>query len=122
MKMLEYLPIEVINNIIEFVGKIRIKNGNCIKQFSENDKRYKMLLNIPLPIKLNNNDYELLFDIGKNGLIGRCITHEMQIHFSSNNLYIGIFIMYKDESTTFKQYIYKKNNGYISRENEYIKM
>ena len=42
-----YLPMDIVNKILDYDGSIKYRNGKYINQISQTDKRYEMLLNIP---------------------------------------------------------------------------
>lgn len=46
------LPIEIINNIINFTDKIIYRHGKYMNRIDKHDYRYLLLKNIPRPIKI----------------------------------------------------------------------
>lgn len=42
-----YLPMDIVNKILDYDGSVKYRNGKYINQISKTDKRYEMLLNIP---------------------------------------------------------------------------
>ncbi len=57
MDIFKYLPMEVIQIIIKYDGKIKYRNGVFVNQIMKNDHRYKLLLNVPRIITHSLDNY-----------------------------------------------------------------
>lgn len=53
------LPLEIINYIFDYTGKIYYYNGKYIGKIDKNNIKYNKLFSIPKPIKLTENKYNL---------------------------------------------------------------
>lgn len=54
-----YLQSDIVNMIIKYLDVIAYRNGKYIDRINKQDNRYIMLLRVPRPIKVSNNQYYL---------------------------------------------------------------
>jgi hypothetical protein len=59
IKKFSYLPFDLINLILGYSNIIVYRNGKYINRIDKKDKRYNLLIKIPRPIKISNNQYYL---------------------------------------------------------------
>ena len=57
------LPSDILQQILEYVGTIKYRNGKYMNQLSKNDRRYDLLQSIPKSVALFNNDMFFCFII-----------------------------------------------------------
>ena len=50
----KFLPDVLINKIINYTDVVTFRNGKYIDRIPKNDKRYKLLKTVPIPIKVGN--------------------------------------------------------------------
>jgi len=60
LQIFKKLPIDIVNVILQFYGKIKYKNGEYINIIHKYDFRYARLSTIKLPV---SNEYAELFGI-----------------------------------------------------------
>jgi hypothetical protein len=112
------LPIDIINYILYFTGKLYYHNGKYIGKLDFNNKNYEKIKNIPKPIRLSLNKYNLYL-INKNNLVGYIL------HYTINSdkmiIALQLIIYKKDYSETLEWYlmpnIYSKWRRVISLSN-----
>jgi hypothetical protein len=51
----KFLPDELIHKIINYTDVVVYRHGKYINRLNKNDGRYKLLMNIPMPIKIGSH-------------------------------------------------------------------
>ena len=96
------LPIDIINYILIYTGKLYYYNGKYIGKIDKNDKKYIKINNISKPVKISWNKYNLYL-INKEISIGYILHYTFD---SIKTLTCLQLIMYKsDNSKTIEWYI-----------------
>jgi len=95
------IPKEILNNILEYDGKIKYRNGKFINQICKDDERIPLLNSIPKKIFSN-----LYYDMG--------FTHT-NVFFSNNKYFIVFIYNYKYNRMTHSiHYIINKIDNEIT--------
>jgi hypothetical protein len=96
------LPIDIIINILDYTGKLYYYNGKYIGKLDKNDKKYDKIKNIPKPIKISWNKYNLYL-INKSTSLGYILHYTFDSIKSLTNLQL---IFYRNNnSKTIEWYI-----------------
>jgi hypothetical protein len=56
-KKFSYLPLDLVNMILEYVNVITYRNGKYIDRIDKKDLRYNIIMKIKRPIKINDTQY-----------------------------------------------------------------
>jgi len=88
------LPIDIINYILIYTGKLYYYNGKYIGKIDKNDKKYSKILTISKPIRISFNKYNLYL-INKNTSVGYIL------HYTFDSI----------KTLTCLQLIFYKNNN-----------
>jgi len=83
------IPKEILNNILEYDGKIKYRNGKFINQICKDDERFPLLQSIPSKI------YKLCYISG---------TEETFVYFNNKDFCIG-FIETKNKITNSSNFV-----------------
>ena len=60
-KLLDRLPIELVNKIINYTDIVAFRNGKYIDRIQKSDKRYKKLEKIPKPMRIG--PHKIIFNL-----------------------------------------------------------
>lgn len=88
-----YLPLELVNMILQYLNVISYRTGKYIDKIQKNDIRYDLLKKITRPIKISNNQYY----IGLREYNKKVIKISLNYILHDNNILIII-----DEHDIFK--------------------
>jgi hypothetical protein len=104
------LPNELINIILNYTNIVTFRHGKYIDRLSIDDERCKLLNQIPKPIKISQNVYNL-FLIDKDNLRGIVLQYRLNKNFFNYKIlecnYINITFVNNKE-----QYNVKKHTSY----------
>ena len=96
------LPKELINYIFDYTGKIYYHNGKYIGKINKDDIKYIKLINIPKPVKISYNKYNLYL-INNSDSIGYIL------HFTFDSIKsltcLQLILKKKDSSKTIEWFI-----------------
>lgn len=96
------LPLEIINYIFDYTGKIYYHKGKYIGKLDKNNIKYINLTDIPKPIQVSYNKYNLYL-INKNTSLGYILHYTINILENMTTLQL---IFYRiDNSKTIEWYI-----------------
>lgn len=95
-----YLPIEIINKIINYTDVVVFRHGKYIDRINKNDERYKIINNKKEPIWLGNNKWMFCFKL-YDGINKRGFTMEHYINQFDNFHYLCKKEFIKHESGIF---------------------
>ena len=117
---METLPIEIVNKILEYDGRIKYRNGKYINQIHKYDKRYYILLAIQIPILSTiNGVYQYSTVNFTNDKIQRAYNYptinfndKYRITVIKNNIFDWVNIHYETfyRGKLHKLYTYKLRN------------
>lgn len=110
-----YLPIEIINKIINYTDVVVFRHGKYIDRINKNDERYKIINNKKEPIWLGNNKWMFCFKL-YDGINKRGFTMEHYINKFDNFHYLYKKEFIKHESGIFDnervtKYIFDKEGN-----------
>jgi hypothetical protein len=106
----KFLPCEIIHHIFSYTDTIVYRYGKCMNRISKNDKRYKIVMSIPKPIKIGLDRF--LFRLVNKNNIGYFIEYIIDFHIKIN---ITIFV---NELDGFDKYSnIKSKESYIFNAN-----
>lgn len=72
------LPIEIINYIFDYTGKIYYHNGKYIGKIDINNNKYHKIFFIPKPIQISYNKYNLYL-INKDTSVGYILHYTLNV-------------------------------------------
>jgi hypothetical protein len=108
------LPDELIHNIVNYTDVVVYRRGKYINRLRKQDKRYKMLMNIPLPMKIGSHRFLLrLVNKKESNKPGYLIEYIIGFYIKIN---IKFVTCEKDgfdrffETKSFAQYIFDANS------------
>jgi hypothetical protein len=70
------LPTDIINNILNYTGKIYYYKGKYIGKIDKNNDKYNSLMRVPKPVKISRNKYNLYL-INKNTSLGYILQYDI---------------------------------------------
>jgi hypothetical protein len=87
------LPVEIINYILDYTGKLYYHNGKYIGKIDIKNIKYMNIHRIPKPIKISPNKF-IIYLINRTKLLGYILYYE----FSGIKTFILLqFIIYEDK-------------------------
>lgn len=96
------LPKELINYILSYTGKLYYHNGKYIGKINKDDIKYINLINIPKPVKISYNKYNLYL-INNSDSIGYILHYTFDSIKSLTCL--QLILKKKDSSKTIEWFI-----------------
>ncbi len=110
------LPDELIHHIINYTDVVVYRHGKYINRLHKKDKRYKLLMDIPMPLKLGSHRILLkLINCKKSNKPGYFIEYIFGFFIKIN---IKFFTCEKDgfdrylETKSFAQYVFDANSNW----------
>ena len=110
------LPDELIHNIVNYTDVVVYRHGKYINRLHKKDKRYKMLMNIPAPMKIGSYRFLLrLVNKKESNKPGYFIEYIIGFYIKVN---IKFVTFEKDgfdkflEAKSFAQYVFDANSNW----------
>lgn len=110
------LPKDIINYILSYTGKIYYHKGIYISKLHMQDKKYEKIHNIPKPIRLSYDKYNLYL-LNKYDNVGYIL--QFTLNLEKNIILLQIMFSTKINSYSFDKI--KTIDWYITKNNIYTK-